>query len=69
MGCWPNADSKAAVTATSAGTKGTELVLGEGVNPVTTAIMEQIVHLRNNGLTPTAVDDAARAARAVQPGA
>lgn len=46
--------------ASSAGTKGTELVLGEGVNPVTSRMVDEIVKAR---LAPGAVDDAARAVR------
>jgi glutathione synthase/RimK-type ligase-like ATP-grasp enzyme len=35
--------------ASSAGTKGTELVLGEGINPVTARIIDEIVQLRGSG--------------------
>lgn len=40
--------------ASSAGTKGTELVLGEGINPVTRRMVDEIMHVREHGVGRTA---------------
>ena len=37
--------------ASSAGTKGTELVLGEGINPVTKRMVDEIMHIREHGVS------------------
>ncbi len=53
--------------ASSAGTKGTELVLGEGVNPVTSRMVDEIMHIRTHGVSrPAPVLDAIEGA-GVQP--
>jgi glutathione synthase/RimK-type ligase-like ATP-grasp enzyme len=44
--------------ASSAGTKGTELVLGEGVNPVVDRMVDEILHIRSHGVSPLPVRDA-----------
>lgn len=54
--------------ASSAGTKGTEIVLGEGNNPVAQRIVDEILHIREHGVSaPVAVADARSGAHLVQP--
>ncbi len=54
--------------ASSAGTKGTEIVLGEGNNPVARRIIDEIMHIREHGVSaPIALTDAQAGARLVQP--
>ncbi|MCW2926853.1 MAG: hypothetical protein JWM86_821, partial [Thermoleophilia bacterium] len=54
--------------ASSAGTKGTELVLGEGVNPVTAKMVSEILHARANGVSRLHGEDTRAAAALVQGG-
>lgn len=42
--------------ASSAGTKGTEIVLGEGVNPVTDRIVDGLIQARTHGVAPFGED-------------
>jgi glutathione synthase/RimK-type ligase-like ATP-grasp enzyme len=57
--------------ASSAGTKGTELVLGNGINPVTSRMVDEIVRVREHGITPFAQPEARRqvvdGARSISP--
>jgi hypothetical protein len=63
------ADQHSAVigeAASSAGTKGTELVLGEGTNPVVDAMVREIIRARKSGVAP--LTDAETAARMIRGG-
>lgn len=51
--------------ASSAGTKGTELVLGPGNNPVTSSMMAEVARIREHGFSVTGTIDALDSARAV----
>jgi hypothetical protein len=54
--------------ASSAGTKGTELVLGEGINPVTRRMVDEIIHIRQHGVSrPAPAQDAVEGAMGVSP--
>jgi hypothetical protein len=48
--------------ASSAGTKGTELVLGDGVNPVTARMVDEIERVRKYGVSPAPTLEASRQA-------
>ncbi|MCW2973312.1 MAG: RimK-like ATP-grasp domain [Thermoleophilia bacterium] len=55
--------------ASSAGTKGTELLLGEGVNPVTARMADEIVHVRTHGPTQLQPGEMAQRSRDMDPDA
>ncbi|MBC7459894.1 MAG: hypothetical protein H7287_00890 [Thermoleophilia bacterium] len=55
--------------ASSAGTKGTEMVLGDGVNPVTARMADEILHVRAHGPTSLQPGEMLQRARALDPDA
>jgi hypothetical protein len=55
--------------ASSAGTKGTEIVIGDGSNPVTARMADEIMYVRANGVTKLQPGEMLERARALDPDA